>query len=659
MNVYRPFFLLASLFYLHLFANAQFSVSGTIDDGSGANLVDARVTLYNADTSLWMETRSGPAGNYSFSGILQGNYTVAATTFDREYKDSLIAVNGNFSGLNFSIAADTHPGQWQIIMTAPEALGGTDMGILLPNGKTFYCHDTEDPFLFDPTIDDTLLINGDDSVQGCVGPSLMPNGNIIFLGGALVPVYGPGSKKVKIWDAGNGSWNTTGPLNDFRWYPSLAQLPNGKILLAGGGDENNPNRTNTSEVYDPATGTSKLVDTLAIGNEVSPICLMLNGKVLMTHRPPQLFDPATEQWDSASDFVQGNRMANGDHADHELTMLEDGRVVAIGFKSFTQSPGNLTEIYDPTLNSWTLGANFSPVRSRCMSVYLPNQKILVLGGEKEDATDPTPTNQWNFMALADIYDPVADSWRRLAPMNIAREYHLTGIVVPDGRVVVVGGEGQPGNKPDSSVIETYTPYYLNKGVRPEIHALQKTTFQRGELVNFDVQFADSVTQVIIMSNAVVTHNMNCGNNRYFDLNFTQNGNSISATIPTDTLGAIDGYYMLIVMVEDIPSVASIIKVMGDLPMVSNSNDTKDLLLPTVYPNPNDGKFTLQIIDRHAELETVELLDQTGKSIRKWDSGLYNLLGLGRMEFDLDLPAGIYFIRINNQTREKAVRFIVN
>ncbi len=73
----------------------------------------------------------------------------------------------------------------------------------------------------------------------------------------------------------------------------------------------------------------------------------------MTHRPPQLFDPDTNAWRSTMDFQQGDRMPNGGHADHELQMLPDGRVAAIGYKSFDLDPGRMLEIHDPSSETWS------------------------------------------------------------------------------------------------------------------------------------------------------------------------------------------------------------------------------------------------------------------------------------------------------------------
>ncbi len=387
-----------------------------------------------------------------------------------------------------------------------------------------------------------------------------------------------------------GQWVYQPDMLDYRWYPTLAPLYDERLLILGGGDENtgggNAMRTNTSEVYDPATGMTQWTDTLAIGNEVSAIVPLFTGKILMTHRPPQLFDPATLQWDLAADFVQGNRMPNGDHCDHELVLRPNGQVVAIGYKSFTPGqPGVNVEWYDPVQDAWTLGSNFSPTRSRAKAVQLPGEKILVLGGHKEDLTDPTPVNNWGYMDLSDLYDPAANTWRRLKSMNWKREYHTITILVPDGRVIAVGGEGAPGNEPPFSIIEAFSPPYLFRGVRPELSDFNKTVFLRGDTIEFETHKTNGLTKVMLMSNAVVTHFMNSGNSRCLELDFTQNGNQVSATLPSDSLRLMPGWYMLFGMVDDIPSVAQIVKIeagqfvssTGEIPSASSAVQ--------VFPNP--------------------------------------------------------------------------
>ena len=589
MKLFNLFPLLSAVF---LFQNlsAQ-TLTGTVIDIGGAPVANARVTIFLADTTNFYETRTNGNGVYLLENLAPYDFIfgVAKPGF-AYFQNTTTGIVGTVVH-NAQLAPETQPGVWTTIMNSPEPLGGTDLGVLMPDGSIYYCHNTKDPFAFDPIANDTITVPGDTKVQGCVATKLLWNGQVIMAGGTDQEIYGPGSNKMKQYNSFAKTWEPLPNMLDYRWYPSMTQLANGRLLITGGGGLNNPVRVNTTELYDPLTGQTEWVDTIAIRNEQSPILTLYSGKALMTFRPPQLFDPVTKQWDLAADFVQGNRMPNGDHVDHELVHLPEGEVIAIGYKPFPAgSGGNLVERYDPVANVWTLGAHFAPLRSRAETVLLPDRHILTLAGFKEDPTDPTPVNQWGYMGLTDLFDPYSNNWRRLAFMPRKREYHALAILVPDGRVVVVGGEGQPGNEPPLSVIDAFEPPYLFRGVRPQIINLGKTDYQRSEAIHFEVGRTNAPTAVVLQSTQAVTHMMNCGENRFLDLHFTQQGQSIEAIIPNDSLRVLPGWYMLWVMVDDIPSVAAMVRILPGEPIVVETPPTAGF---TASPGFGCGPLTVQ------------------------------------------------------------------
>lgn len=534
------------------------TLSGRVQSG-GRPLAGARITLFNADTSDFREVRSAADGSFSFSPAA-GSFRLGAAYPGRQYLESQVA--GGDTGNTLELVPENQAGRWDIILSAaPEALGGTNSAVLLPDGRIIYCHNTLDPFLFHPATGGTSLVPPSPRQQGCHAATLLPDGRIIYVGGHDAGVYGPGTRQVKTLNAAATAWAVQPDLKGYRWYPSMIQLPDGGLLAVGGGNENNPQRSLTSETMDPATLQWTYAGNIAVGNEVSPIALLYTGEVLMTHRPPQLYDPGTRQWRLAGDFVQGPRMPDGDHSDHDLVLMPNGEAVAIGCIRFPAgAPGNLVEIYDPAADSWRLGANFPPLRSRPNVALLPDRKILVMGGKKEEAADPSPVNAWEQLRLTDAYDPAADSWRRLADMKVAREYHATPVLVPDGRVIMVAGEGKPGEEPAQSTLEAFSPPYLFRGVRPRIQNLAQTAFSRGGTLRFEVARTAAPTSVILMSLSANTHFMESGNNRYLELAFTRNGKEIAAVLPTDPVRLPHGFYTLFVLVDDIPSQGRILRI---------------------------------------------------------------------------------------------------
>jgi hypothetical protein len=627
---YLPIYLILSCNILV----AQYSISGKITEQT-QSISGARMTLFSNDTTYFLEGRSDSNGMFLFSNVPAGTYTIGVSHSKFNYNESNIIIDASIQNFNFALDRETEKGKWEVIINSPEPLGGTDLGVLIPDGKIYYCHDTEDPFYFDPVTNDTLSVLGSDSIQGCVGPILLADSTVWFFGGTLREIYGPGTRKVKKFDVRINNWQTHQSMLDFRWYPTVSPLSNGQVLILGGGGLNNPIRVKTSEIYDPKSGISQATGQIAIGNEVSPIVPLLNGKTLMTHRPPQLFDPTTNEWEPAADFVQSNRMSNGDHSDHELVLMPDGDVFAFGYKPFNNTPGTFVEKYDVAANKWQLKSSINPIRSRAKAIILPDKKILVAGGQKEDQNDTSSVNQWGYMKRSDLYNTETDTWRNLADMNYFREYHAILTLVPDGRVIAVGGEGQPGNEPTLSVIEAYKPPYLFRGVRPEILNLNSKRFSKGDVLTFEVTRTDSITGVLLMANAVNTHFMNSSSNRFVELEFEQVNGEVTALLPADSLKLFDGFYMLFAMVDDIPSKAEIIVIKNEAVMTSNIPEYEKENV-VIYPNPCKD---IVYFKSENPIVRITINDLNGRIVfTKQDK---NIESVNLEEY----PSGMYYIEI--------------
>jgi len=199
---------------------------------------------------------------------------------------------------------------------------------------------------------------------------------------------------------------------------------------------------------------------------------------------------------------------------------------------------------------------------------------------------------------------------------------------------------------------------LFRGVRPEISNLNTTEFQRGGTVQFDVAKTNALTGVVLMSNAVLTHFMNSGNNRYLDLDFTQTGNSVTASLPTDSLELMPGWYMLFGMVDDIPSVGKMVKIeQGLAPVVSAvSNAASNPFSARVFPNPSSGRFFVEINGAVAgEALRLEVVDLMGRVVL-----LAELEASGEIfQGEISLASGVFVLKISGERRQFVQKMVVH
>ena len=148
-------------------------------------------------------------------------------------------------------------------------------------------------------------------------------------------------------------------------------------------------------------------------------------------------------------------------------------------------------------------------------------------------------------------------------LNRFIHYHNVTLLVPDGRVIATGGAGLTSNRSfagDDSSIEAFEPPYLFRGVRPRIDSLSTPDLVLGSNFTMNVSFASALTKVVLVSARAVTHWVDGGPQRYLAIDFTQNGPLVTATVPSDPVRALAGYYILFALVDDIPSVGRIVRI---------------------------------------------------------------------------------------------------
>lgn len=130
---------------------------------------------------------------------------------------------------------------------------------------------------------------------------------------------------------------------------------------------------------------------------------------------------------------------------HTTTLLSDGRVLVLGGQTHPDvwiAADDSTEWWDPEDGDgsiFTRGEPLLEARSRHTATLLPDGRVLVVGGDWWDGA------QLVIRASAEVWDPATETFSPAGTLAHARFDH-TATLLPDGRVLIAGGDG--GVEPD-------------------------------------------------------------------------------------------------------------------------------------------------------------------------------------------------------------------
>jgi large repetitive protein len=230
------------------------------------------------------------------------------------------------------------------------------------------------------------------------------------------------------------SWSTNASLVSRRVQHTATLLSDGKVLIAGGWGN-----VASAELCDPATCTSVPTGAMNTGRCDHAAVLLSNGKVLVAggynydYAGPEswlasaeLYDPATGTWTLTGSLHTPRAL-------HEMTLLPNGKVLAVGGTYLLGGSLGSAELYDPDAGVWTVTGTLSLSRCGHALILLPSGKVLAAGGMR--GTLPPP---WAETPTAELYDPDAGTWSMTGSLNVSRAGH-SAVLLPGGKVLAVGG----------------------------------------------------------------------------------------------------------------------------------------------------------------------------------------------------------------------------
>jgi hypothetical protein len=269
--------------------------------------------------------------------------------------------------------------------------------------------------------------------------TLLQDGKVLITGGLITA---PGNlleftDSAELYDPATSSFTVTGSMTSVRAGHTATLLPDGRVLIAGGGDGTCCPPT-TAELYDPSTGTFSPTGGMWTGHITAT--LLENGEVMMGPLAPA--DPVEFYHPSAGIFTRNAGLVDPApfFIGTTITSLADGRII-----SPVDSP---PEIYDPATGSFGLtGAMIYPhALGGRSATLLPNGKVLFAGGaiDNEYNIGFDPAYPFGVYPYGELYDPSTGRFATTGNLIEAR-YRHTATLLPDGSVLIAGGMNYSGN----------------------------------------------------------------------------------------------------------------------------------------------------------------------------------------------------------------------
>ncbi|MES1172155.1 MAG: galactose oxidase-like domain-containing protein, partial [Bacteroidota bacterium] len=194
-------------------------------------------------------------------------------------------------------------------------------------------------------------------------------------------------------------------------------------------------------------------------------------------------------------------------------------------------------------------------------VVLPNGHVVIVGGQ----TLPVPFSDNTTILVPEIWDADTRVFRQLAPMVTPRNYHSTAILLPDGRVFSGGGgqcgQGCAANHFNTEILSP--PYLFNPdgspATRPSITSAPATAALGGTIA---VTTNSPVANFALIRLSSTTHTVNNDQRRVpLVIQSTSSATSYTLAVPSDAGVVLPGYYMLFALNgRGVPSVAATLRI---------------------------------------------------------------------------------------------------
>jgi hypothetical protein len=129
--------------------------------------------------------------------------------------------------------------------------------------------------LYNPSTGTFTLTGGMKTARDLFTATRLSNGEVLVAGGQNSNFVAPWISGAELYNLATGKFSSTDRLNTARYYQTATLLPNGQLLIAGGGVH-----LANAELYSPSSGTSSTTGGLNTRRTDHSAARLPNGEVL-------------------------------------------------------------------------------------------------------------------------------------------------------------------------------------------------------------------------------------------------------------------------------------------------------------------------------------------------------------------------------------------
>lgn len=453
--------------------------------------------------------------------------------------------------------------------------------------------------LYDPVTGiDKVLPNTTSVDLFCSNMSLDPvTGNVLIMGSgdfendAVVFDYATQT----IRDAEHGD------MTHDRWYGQSVTMANGEIFIIGG-EKTGGGGSDIPEVWNSETGWRELIDARVPGVSGDwwyphTYVNSRNEIIILDAQGRDVFRVTTEGTGTVEQvatlpFAGDNQQVSIMISPDKVARIDNAGglwVIDIGAETPT-----FEKVADTGSNRHDGGM-----------IALPDGTVMITGGQTGGA--------WNRVSNADystlIWDPATNEINEIGEeLNIARLYHSTYVMLPDG-TVWIGGGGVAGAINNAN-FEIYAPSYLydetgQRFVQAEIEA--PSNIQAGETFLVTVDDAAAIARVTATKAGAWTHARN-SDSRFLELDFSVvDRTTIAVSTPNENVMIPGAWTLYALDTNGTPSMGDIVGV-NMAPLVETGNITAAAEVYGIDDDQITGAFEIKVDVRFDDLEADVRLD---------------------------------------------------